>query len=103
VAKHEPARAIAWRSEAPNESDGPFLRRGQPPHLLWAALDRFHQPQTNCIHGSELDRQPRNRIRYHDTEQAIPEEVTAASTHELEPKPQDGETIEAFARSVMLS
>ena len=46
--------------------------------LVWAVLDLFITHQTNGIHFSELDRQRLNRIRYHDAEQAIPEEVTAA-------------------------
>ncbi len=41
-------------------------------------LDLYITHQTNGIRFTELDRQRLNRIRYHQPEQATPEEVTAA-------------------------
>jgi transposase-like protein len=46
--------------------------------LVWAALDLLITHQTNGIHFNQLDRQRLKRMRYEGTEQAIPEEVTAA-------------------------
>ena len=45
---------------------------------MWAVLDLYITHQTNGIRFSDLDRQRLNRIRYHQPEQATPEEVTAA-------------------------
>ena len=46
--------------------------------LVWAVLDLLITHQTNGIRFTELDRQRLNRARYHEPDQAIPEEVTAA-------------------------
>jgi transposase-like protein len=46
--------------------------------LVWAVLDLFIAHQTNGIRFTELDRQRLNRARYHDSDDPIPEEVTAA-------------------------
>jgi len=46
--------------------------------LVWAVLDLLITHQTNGIRFTELDRQRLNRARYHEPDQAIAEEVTAA-------------------------
>ena len=46
--------------------------------LVWAVLDLYITHQTNGIRFTELDHQRLNRIQYHEPDQAIPEEVTAA-------------------------
>jgi non-homologous end joining protein Ku len=46
--------------------------------LVWAVLDLLITHETNGIRFNELDRQRLNRMRYEDSEQTIPEEVTAA-------------------------
>jgi transposase-like protein len=46
--------------------------------LVWAVLDLLITHQTCGVHFTALDRQHLKRARYHDTEQSIPEEVTAA-------------------------
>ena len=46
--------------------------------LVWAVLDLLITHETNGIRFTELDRQRLNRIRYHEPDHAIPEEVTAA-------------------------
>jgi putative transposase len=46
--------------------------------LVWAVLDLLITHQTNGIHFTALDRQHLKRGSYQDTEQTIPEEVTAA-------------------------
>src|SRR3954449_6824881 len=46
--------------------------------LVWAVLDLLITHQTNGIRFTELDRQRLNRIRYHEPDHAIPEEMTAA-------------------------
>jgi putative transposase len=46
--------------------------------LVWAVLDLLITHQTNGIRFTELDRQRLNRARYHEPDQATPEEVTAA-------------------------
>ena len=46
--------------------------------LVWAVLDLFITHATNGINFTQLDRQHLNRIRYHDPDHTIPEEVTAA-------------------------
>jgi len=46
--------------------------------LVWAVLDLLITHETNGIHFNELDRQRLKRIRYEGTDQATPEEVTAA-------------------------
>jgi putative transposase len=46
--------------------------------LVWAVLDLLITHQTNGIHFNALDRQRLKRARYQGTDQAIPEEVTAA-------------------------
>ena len=46
--------------------------------LVWAVLDLVITNETNGIRFTALDRQHLNRIRYHDAEQTIPEEVSAA-------------------------
>jgi putative transposase len=46
--------------------------------LVWAVLDLLITHQTNGIRFTELDRQRLNRARYHEPDQAIPEEMTAA-------------------------
>jgi transposase-like protein len=46
--------------------------------LVWAVLDLLITHQTNGIHFNQLDRQRLNRVRYHEPDHAIPEEVTAA-------------------------
>jgi putative transposase len=46
--------------------------------LVWAVLDLLITHETNGIRFTELDRQRLNRIRYHEPDHAIHEEVTAA-------------------------
>jgi putative transposase len=46
--------------------------------LVWAVLDLLITHETNGIRFTELDRQRLNRVSYHELDQAIPEEVTAA-------------------------
>jgi putative transposase len=46
--------------------------------LVWAVLDLYITHATNGIRFTQLERQRLNRIRYQDSEQATPEEVTAA-------------------------
>jgi putative transposase len=46
--------------------------------LVWAVLDLLITHETNGIRFTELDRQRLNRVRYHEPDQPIPEEVTAA-------------------------
>jgi putative transposase len=46
--------------------------------LVWAVLDLLITHQTNGIHFTALDRQHLKRANYHDNEQTLPEEVTAA-------------------------
>jgi putative transposase len=45
---------------------------------VWAVLDLLITHETNGIRFTELDRQRLNRARYHGSDHAIPEEVTAA-------------------------
>ena len=46
--------------------------------LVWAVLDLYISHATNGIKFTQLERQHLKRIRYEDTEQTVPEEVTAA-------------------------
>ena len=46
--------------------------------LVWAVLDLLISHQTNGIRFNELDRQRLNRARYHQVDNPIPEEATAA-------------------------
>ena len=46
--------------------------------LVWAVLDLLITHQTNGIHFTALDRQHLKHARYHNNEQPLPEEVTAA-------------------------
>jgi transposase-like protein len=46
--------------------------------LVWAVLDLLITHETNGIRFTELDRQRLSRVRYHEPDHAIPEEVTAA-------------------------
>jgi putative transposase len=46
--------------------------------LVWAVLDLLITHETNGIRFTELDRQRLNRVRYHEPDHAIPEEMTAA-------------------------
>ena len=46
--------------------------------LVWAVLDLVITNETNGIRFTELDRQHLNRVHYDDSEEAAPEEVTAA-------------------------
>jgi putative transposase len=46
--------------------------------LVWAVLDLLITHETNGIRFTELDRQRLNRVRYHEPDHPIPEEVTAA-------------------------
>jgi putative transposase len=46
--------------------------------LVWAVLDLLITHETNGIRFTQLDRQRLNRVRYHDPDRAVPEEVTAA-------------------------
>jgi putative transposase len=46
--------------------------------LVWAVLDLLITHETNGIRFTDLDRQRLNRVSYHEPDQAIPEEVTAA-------------------------
>jgi putative transposase len=46
--------------------------------LVWAVLDLLITHQTNGIRFTELDRQRLNRVRYHQPDHALPEELTAA-------------------------
>src|SRR3954471_11735685 len=78
-----------WRStNLPERSLGEVKRRtkvmGRFPGedscltLVWAVLDLLITHQTNGIRFTELDRQRLNRIRHHEPDHAIPEEMTAA-------------------------
>jgi putative transposase len=46
--------------------------------LVWAVLDLLITHETNGIRFTELDRQRLGRVKYHEPDHAIPEEVTAA-------------------------
>jgi putative transposase len=46
--------------------------------LVWAVLDLLITHETNGIRFNQLDRQRLNRVSYHEPDQAIPEDVTAA-------------------------
>jgi transposase-like protein len=46
--------------------------------LVWAVLDLLITHETNGIRFNQLDRQRLRRMRYQDTEQTTPEEVSAA-------------------------
>src|SRR2546423_8846873 len=46
--------------------------------LVWAVLDLLITHETNGIRFNELDRQRLKRMRYQGSDQAIPEEVSAA-------------------------
>jgi transposase-like protein len=46
--------------------------------LVWAVLDLLITHETNGIRFTELDRQRLNRVRYHEPDHAVPEEMTAA-------------------------
>jgi non-homologous end joining protein Ku len=46
--------------------------------LVWAVLDLLITHETNGIRFNQLDRQRLNRMSYQGTDQAPPEEVTAA-------------------------
>jgi len=46
--------------------------------LVWAVLDLPITHETNGTKFNQLDRQRLKRIRYQDTDQATPEQVTAA-------------------------
>jgi putative transposase len=46
--------------------------------LVWAVLDLLITHETNGIRFTELDRQRLTRVRNHEPDHAIPEEVTAA-------------------------
>src|SRR5204862_8249747 len=46
--------------------------------LVWAVLDLRITHEPNGIRFNELDRQRLKRMRYQDTDEANPEEVTAA-------------------------
>jgi putative transposase len=46
--------------------------------LVWAVLDLLITHEINGIRFTELDRQRLNRARYHEPDDAIPEEATAA-------------------------
>jgi putative transposase len=46
--------------------------------LVWAVLDLLITHETNGIRFTELDHQRLNRVRYHEPEHAIPEQVSAA-------------------------
>jgi transposase-like protein len=46
--------------------------------LVWAVLDLLITHETNGIRFTELDRQRLNHVRYHQPDEAVPEEVTAA-------------------------
>jgi non-homologous end joining protein Ku len=46
--------------------------------LVWAVLDLLITHETNGIRFNQLDRQRLGRMRYVDTEQTTPEEVSAA-------------------------
>jgi putative transposase len=46
--------------------------------LVWAVLDLLITHETNGIRFNQLDHQRLQRTRYQDTDQATPEEVTAA-------------------------
>jgi non-homologous end joining protein Ku len=46
--------------------------------LVWAVLDLLITHETNGIRFNQLDRQRLARMRYQDSQQTTPEEVTAA-------------------------
>jgi putative transposase len=46
--------------------------------LVWAVLDLLITHETNGIRFTQLDRQRLNRVRYHEPDHPVPEEVTAA-------------------------
>jgi putative transposase len=46
--------------------------------LVWAVLDLLITHETNGIRFNELDRQRLSRVRYHQPDTAIPDQVTAA-------------------------
>src|SRR5215211_8627981 len=78
VAINEPARKVARRGQTPHQGDRPVPGEDSCLTLVWAVLDLVITNETNGIRFTQLDRQHLNRTRYHDPEQMIPEEMTAA-------------------------
>jgi transposase-like protein len=87
--RHPPRHRRRWRSTNLLErSLGEVKRRtkvmGRFPgeesclSLVWAVLDLLITHETNGIRFNQLDRQRLNRMSYQGTDQAPPEEVTAA-------------------------
>ena len=46
--------------------------------LVWAVLDLYIGHATNGIKFTQIERQSLKRMRYHDPDQPIPDEATAA-------------------------
>jgi Transposase, Mutator family len=98
--RYPPRHRRRWRSTNPLErSLGEVKRRtkvmGRFPgeqsclSLVWAVLDLPITHETNGIRFNQLDRQRLARMRYEDSDQTTPEEVTAAQTdHHREPQPR---------------
>lgn len=58
--------------------NGPGNRESRVVSVVWRLLGLLITHETNGIRFNQLDRQRLKRIRYHDPDQATPEEVTAA-------------------------
>jgi hypothetical protein len=76
--KHEPARSITRRGQAPTKVIGRFPGEASCLTIVWAVLDLYITHPTNGIWFSQLDRERLKRLRYHANEQALPQEVNAA-------------------------
>ena len=57
---------------------GRFPGETSCPTLVWAVLDLYITHATNGIKFTQLERQHLKRMRYQGSDQAVPEEVTAA-------------------------
>jgi putative transposase len=78
MALDEPARTLARRGQRRTKVIGRFPGETSCLTLVWAVLDLVITNETNGIRFTQLDRQHLNRTRYHNPEQMIPEEMTAA-------------------------
>jgi hypothetical protein len=76
---------------------GRFPGEQSCPSLVWAVLDLLITHETNGIRFNQLDRQRLARMRYQDSDQTTPEEVTAAQTDHHR-NPSRGESTAAKRR-----
>jgi hypothetical protein len=57
---------------------GRFLGETNCLTLVWAVLDLLITHEPHGVRGTELDRQSLDRVRYHQPDNAIPQQGTAA-------------------------